>query len=759
MRKSGNVLHRPVTRGTFRSLVTNRLYIAGMIGLLLALYALGVVPGIDRGLADLRYLLFPREATGKVVIVQIDSKSLQQLGEWPWSRSLHAEAINKLSTAGVSRIGVDIDFSSPSSENADNDLIESVSNSQARIVLPVFKQWSSTRGGEVTTTTPMRALADKVLLGSVNVTPATDGLVRKYDRLHTWNESFVPAFATELLGRTTEGTESFYVDYSIRPETIPRVSFADLLQGEFDAGLLKGKYVIIGATALELGDEIAVPVYGALSGPELQAIAAESILLGRTIMQADTLVVLGAALLIGVLLSGMFVRLPHVRGSIAFIVTSTLLVMLAMILQTYVPVDIPAGSALVTTAYCFVYGLTKQLDMQALLVFKRSAEIRERRALNQAIADNSFTGIVVADHAGKIRFVNKAAAEILKVSRNEIIDRDVAKVILPVDDDVSFDEPTPQHSKIYTSLKVSGDVSLPVEIAISNISITPESAPFERRTTNRDYTIYAISDISIYKQTEDVLSRAAEQAIEANRTKSEFIANMSHELRTPLNAILGFSETIKSEVFGPVGSAKYKAYADDIFTSGSHLLSIINDLLEVSRLAAGKTEIHASAVNFNDVVDECMRIAGGYPGAGLLDITTNVDERIETLWTDARIVKQIVLNLLSNAIKFTPENGKISLSVNLTREGGMEIVVEDNGIGIPADQIERVMEPFHQLESSMQRSYHGSGLGLHLVKSQVVLLGGTLHVESKIRVGTRISIVFPPEKTVTAGKIVQIDRA
>ncbi|WNJ98253.1 CHASE2 domain-containing protein [Thalassospiraceae bacterium LMO-JJ14] len=748
-----------MTRGTFRSLVTNRLHIAGMIGLLLALYALGVVPGIDRALADLRYLLFPREASGKVVIVQIDSKSLQQLGEWPWSRSLHAEAINKLSKAGVSRIGLDIDFSSPSRGNADNDLIEAVSNAQARIVLPVFKQWSSTRGGEVTTTTPMHDLAEKALLGSVNVTPASDGLVRKYDRLHKWHESFVPAFATELLGRTTEGTESFYVDYSIRPESIPRVSFVDLLSGQFNADLLKGKYVIIGATALELGDEIAVPVYGALSGPELQAMSAESILLGRTIMQADTLVVLGAALLIGILLSGMFVRLPHVRGSIAFIVTSTLLVTLAMILQTYVPVDIPAGSALVTTAYCFVYGLTKQLDMQALLVFKRSAEIRERRALNQAIADNSFTGIVVADHAGIIRFVNKAAAEMLNVSRDEIIDRDVAKVILPDDDDVSFDEPTPHHSKIYTSLKVSGDVSLPVEIAISNVSITPESAPFERRTTNRDFTIYAISDISVYKQTEDVLNRAAEQAIEANRAKSEFIANMSHELRTPLNAILGFSETIKSEIFGPVGSMKYKAYADDIFTSGSHLLSIINDLLEVSRLAAGKTEIHASAVDFNEIVDECMRIAGGYPGASLLDITTNVDERIETLWTDARIVKQIVLNLLSNAIKFTPENGKVSLSVNLTREGGMEVVVEDNGIGIPTDQIERVMEPFHQLESSMRRSYHGSGLGLHLVKSQVVLLGGTLHIESKIRVGTRISIVFPPENTVTAGKIVQIDRA
>jgi len=740
-------------------MVLKRLHIIGMAALLLGLYAVGVVPGIDRALNDLRYLLMPRDATGQVVIVQIDSNSLKQLGEWPWSRSLHAKAINNLAAAGVSRIGVDIDFSSPSSGDADKDLITAVSNSPARIVLPVFKQWSSTRGGEVTTTMPMRDLAEFTLLGSVNVSPATDGLVREYDRLHTWHESFVPSFATELIGRTTAGTRSFYLDYSIRPETIPRVSFVDLLRNDVDASLLKDKYVIIGATALELGDEIAVPTYGALSGPELQAIAAESILLNRAITKTDTYVVLGIALLIGVVFSGLFVRMPYVRGTIIYVTAGVTIVTAGMFAQSFFPIDAPVGATLITTGYCFIYGLTRQIDTQALLVFKRSAEIRERRALTQAIADNSLTGIVVADHMGKVRFVNKAATEILNVPQKELLERDVAKVILPDDGDVSFDEPTRGPAKIYTTLKISGDTSLPVEIVVSNISIKPENGRFERRTFARQFTVYAITDISVYKQTEEVLSRAAEQAIEANRSKSEFIANMSHELRTPLNAILGFSETIKSEIYGPIGSEKYRSYAEDIFTSGAHLLAIINDLLEVSRLAAGKTQVHADVVDIKDTVNECMRIATGYPGAGLLDLTSHVDEDVETIWTDGRIVKQIILNLLSNAIKFTPENGKVTLSACLTDDGSTEIVVEDNGIGIPADQIERVMEPFHQVEGALRRNYHGSGLGLHLVKSQVSLLEAIMRIESQIRKGTRISIRFPAGSTVKAGKVVQIDRS
>ncbi len=732
------------------------LHLFGMAGLLLMLYVFGIIPGIDRALIDLRFNLLQRDASGQVVIVQIDSKSVQQLGEWPWPRTLHAEAIENLSDAGAARIGLDIDFSSRSGAEADKALLDALRTSKAPVILPIFKQWSSNRGGEVMSTAPLREFADAAKLGSVNVSVAADGLVRKYDRLHTWNDGFAPSFASEVIGRTTESTKPYYIDYSINPGTIPRISFVDIVRGTFDPEALKGKYVIIGATAIELGDELAVPVYGALSGPELQALSAESILLGRAITQADVVVVVAVALIVGFLLSGVFIRLPHVRGTIAFVIAATLIITVPMLLQTYYPIDMPVGATLVTTAYCFVYGLTRQIDTQALLVFKRSAEIRERRALNEAIADNSFTGIIVTDHNGRIRFANRAAADMLSASKEKLLDREVTKVIVSVDG-VSLDEPTDGDAKIYTSLKTGNDIVLPVEIAVSDVGIEPESAPFERRTEPRRYRIYAITDISEFKQTEEVLSRAAERAIQANRTKNEFIANMSHELRTPLNAILGFSEAIKAEIFGPVGSDKYKSYADDIYTSGSHLLAIINDLLEVSRLAAGKTEINATTVDFRGIIDECMRIATGYPGASRLDISSDIDVGIDTLWTDERIVKQIILNLLSNAIKFTPAEGRVSLAAHLTKSGGTEIVVEDTGIGIPPDQVERVMEPFHQVEGSMQRSYHGSGLGLHLVKSQVALLGGELHIKSTIRVGTRITITFPPENTVKAGKIVHID--
>ena len=355
------------------------LHLIGMAVLLLGLYALGIISGIDRALIDLRFSLSARDASHQTVIVQIDSRSIQELGEWPWSRSLHAEAINNLSAAGVARIGIDIDFSSRSPGDADEKLLSAVRNSTAKIVLPVFKQWSSARGGEITTTAPFSELADLTRLASVNVRPAPDGLVREYDRLHAWDDGFVPSFATEMIGRTTSGTDSFYIDYNIRPESIPRVSFVDIVRGNFDPEALKGRFVIIGATALELGDELAVPVYGALSGPELQTLAAESILTGRAIKQADAMVAITIALVVGLLLSGVFIRLPHIRGTIVFVGTAALIIAVPMAVQANMPLDMPVGATLVTTAYCFVHGLTRQLDMQALIVFKRSAEIRERR--------------------------------------------------------------------------------------------------------------------------------------------------------------------------------------------------------------------------------------------------------------------------------------------------------------------------------------------------------------------------------------------
>jgi signal transduction histidine kinase len=249
------------------------------------------------------------------------------------------------------------------------------------------------------------------------------------------------------------------------------------------------------------------------------------------------------------------------------------------------------------------------------------------------------------------------------------------------------------------------------------------------------------------KRVEAQLIETKNSAEAASRAKTDFLANMSHELRTPLNAIIGFSEILKQEPLGPLGHPSYRDYVRDVYESGVHLLRIINDILDLSKIEVGKLTLSETPVDPREAIESCMRIVRERADNGGIALIAEVAPDLPTLNADERMVKQVLLNLLSNAIKFTPSGGSVRIVARTDDEDGLVIEVADTGIGIAATDIERALQPFEQIDSSLHRKYQGTGLGLPLARSMCELHGGRFVIESAVGKGTTVTVRFPPERS------------
>jgi signal transduction histidine kinase len=244
----------------------------------------------------------------------------------------------------------------------------------------------------------------------------------------------------------------------------------------------------------------------------------------------------------------------------------------------------------------------------------------------------------------------------------------------------------------------------------------------------------------------DMARAAMMQAESANHAKSEFLANMSHELRTPLNAIIGFSESIALQIFGPVGSPKYVEYVEDIRKSGQHLLELINDILDLSKIEAGKFDICDEKIDVSEVIQSSLSMVTESAEASGLEFKQDIAPELALLRADKRHVRQILVNLLSNAVKFTKEGGTVTLKCWYRSDSGYVFQVVDTGIGIDARDIPKVLAPFGQVEVTSSRRHGGTGLGLSLTKSLIELHGGSLDLQSEIGAGTTVTVRFPAER-------------
>ena len=253
-------------------------------------------------------------------------------------------------------------------------------------------------------------------------------------------------------------------------------------------------------------------------------------------------------------------------------------------------------------------------------------------------------------------------------------------------------------------------------------------------------------NVTALRQREEALISAKESAELANRAKTEFLANMSHELRTPLNAVIGFSEIMESELLGPLGSNQYKSYAADIHESAQHLLTLINDILDVAKIEAGAHELREEVVDPRDIISAVRRLVAERATRAEQSFEVSLPDDLPRLRADERKLKQVLLNLMSNAIKFTPEKGVVELSARLDGDGSFIFQVSDTGIGISKEDIPRAFAPFEQVDSRLNRQFEGTGLGLPLSAGFVRLHGGRLDLESEPGVGTRAIVRLPASR-------------
>jgi two-component system cell cycle sensor histidine kinase PleC len=298
----------------------------------------------------------------------------------------------------------------------------------------------------------------------------------------------------------------------------------------------------------------------------------------------------------------------------------------------------------------------------------------------------------------------------------------------------------------------------PLYLAMSGIAIIGElyfiQLAKKIQKTARNMLVFKAQKDALIAELEEAKARSDEarrRAEESNFAKSRFLATVSHELRTPLNAIIGFSDLMKSEMLGPHSVPIYKEYSDDVHSAGQHLLGLINDILDITRLDAKKYQLHESAIKVQNIARDCVRMVQLKADAGDVTMHQVYEAELPQILADERAVKQIWLNLLSNAIKFTPEGGTVEVRVQRTRAGTLQISVQDTGPGIPKEEIPKVLEPFGQSSLTYALAKEGAGLGLPIIQALVELHGGCMVIRSDIGEGTEVIIEFPAERTLYRG--------
>ena len=406
------------------------------------------------------------------------------------------------------------------------------------------------------------------------------------------------------------------------------------------------------------------------------------------------------------------------------------------------PSRLPLPAEAITAVAILAALLQVSLIAAAARDLKRTADraAEQGAAMYQLLAENAVDLITRHGPDGRICFASPASAALLGRTPSELEGAMPAALTHP--DDLSAVQAAFMESAYFgreggaeVRLRHGGKGYVWAEI---------RCRPAAPRTRGAPADIVAVTrDISERKAQERALIEARDVAMSASRAKSAFLANMSHELRTPLNAIIGFSELMTREIFGSLGNARYQEYAKLIHDSGGHLLELINGVLDMSKIEAGKFELYEEMFDLEDVATASLRFVKLAAERAGVALTSDIAPGVRRIFADRRAVKQILVNLLSNGVKFTPRGGQVSLSARLA-EKGVEIVLRDSGIGISGSDLERLGRPFEQAQTAApSRPKEGTGLGLALVKSLTAMHGGEATLESALGVGTTGRVHLP----------------
>lgn len=710
--------------------------------LLAGLIYSGLLDPLERLLSDWRFELATRPASGTLTVVEIDASSLHKLDTWPWPRGYYAQAIENLRRAGARNIGIDVDFSGHADPGEDAKLANAIVEAHGAVILPVFMQPARQLDGskKLTEILPNDRLRQGAFFASVNLIPETDGVLRKgYFALET-GEGLRPSLAAALRGAVSPRTDAFYIDFGISLPTITRLTFADVLANNFDPKLVAGRNILIGATALELGDEFAVPVHGIASGIYLHALSYESIVQDRTLVRPSLLFTLLIALLVIAILgrerkewSWVSVLAPH---STVF----ALAFGAPLAIQMIAPVSMDASPIIAAQLLCLMRTVGAELERRAREIFQQRALAARQHALVALAVKDSTDGIIVTDAEGCIELCNERAATLLKLNNPATAIGQSLTGLVP-------DFPTyPTERAPGSGARVPSDCFPVIQdfklgeqiVEVSSDWTLCEDASVKDVAGGHIY-VHTLRDISARKRMEEAEQQLKETLIAASKAKSQFIHSMSHELRTPLNAIIGFSEMISRQTAGPLANPTYTEYVKLIHDGGKHLLSVVNDVLDVTRLETGDIKADKEPVPLRTFVE---RMIEDRELDDAKQLHVDIPEALKIL-VDRKIFGQALQHLLSNAWKFTRDDGRIDISARVDGERDVVVEVRDNGVGVDPEKLPKLTQSFFQADPSLSRAHGGTGLGLFLVTKYIALHGGTLDLQSEPGQGFLARMRFP----------------
>ena len=386
-------------------------------------------------------------------------------------------------------------------------------------------------------------------------------------------------------------------------------------------------------------------------------------------------------------------------------------------------------------------GQNTLLQQTALALAESERRVAEKSRILEATLEHMDQGLIMIDSERNVPIYNRRAIELLDLSPDLMARRP------KFDDVMAFHWNQTAFTRNEEAFRSFVQRALLLDGPRSFERRRPNGRVLEVRTTALPggEAVRTFTDVTERSNTLEALAQAKEEAESANRAKSEFLANMSHELRTPLNAIIGFSELIRDQTNGPV-QPPYVAYAEDINAGGRHLLELVNDLLDLSKIEAGRYDLVEERVNLGELLRLCQRMMAPRATAGNMRIDCDPALAGVTLYADRRAVKQVLLNLLANAVKFSPVGGTTVVRAEPAEDAGLAVVVIDQGVGIAPAALRFLFEPFRQADASITRRFGGTGLGLAISRRLMALHGGTLEITSQPGVGTTVRAIFPPER-------------
>jgi diguanylate cyclase (GGDEF)-like protein/PAS domain S-box-containing protein len=455
---------------------------AAVFGLITVLYLVGGLQAVEHALIDARFSFTTRAAESDLVLVTIDPRSLETLNVWPWPRGYHATVVENLLGAGARRVAFDIDFSSRSIADEDLELERALARAEPRVVLPVFQQWEMDPSGEyrLDESGPIPPFRRHVDLATINVRPETDGLIRRYAFEGEYDGEPVPSLALALSSASLPFEQDFQIDYGIAVDSIPRVSYLDVLTGTFDPQAIEGKVVLVGSTAVELGDQIAVPRYAALPGPVLQAVAYESIFQGRTLRNASPWATLAAALALSLLVGPWISEASWRRGLGVVLVGSALAFAVSLAAQRWTPRVLEVSPWVLTLGGVYAYALVRRIDQQTLRLIAQGLRIRRTQRVMHHVVEHSFDAILTVLEDGTVETFNSAAERIFRCPAGSAVGRPVGELVAG--------DPHDSHRDPYEALAVRQDgTSIPVEVAVTTMTVDdkPRRVLFVRDITER----------------------------------------------------------------------------------------------------------------------------------------------------------------------------------------------------------------------------------------------------------------------------------